>query len=405
MQQPLPSNVTRLDVTSLIAGKTAPTIPDFIELEHHGVGVLGTTWRGRLRVGRDSPVAVKVLYPLLTRQPGFVAAFEKETAALRMLAAPQIAPLLARGKFGEDFYVATELQPGGNLRERLRRGKPGVGEAVRIALEILRALKVAHGRGLPHRALKPENVVFTSEGEVRVTDFGLSVLLPAAAASLSDPYRAPELAPSVAATPRADLFALGVMLYEMLSGELPPRTPSQLRSGALAVSAPLEAVVLRALEPSPDRRTATAMEFIEGLLPHTARITGERLAAVPSGPSADALELTQRGQLIEARLPDCGASLLERQLGSLEELIGKGGPWKIAYDLSAFRQLGVHENQLLIALHERQRQRLASVAFASRVPVVRGSALVVGSSVKDLPWKIFDTVEPMRAWMSEGRAA
>jgi len=190
-------------------------------------------------------VAVKLLASDLATDPAFVKRFHREARVLGSLAHPHIVDIFDRGEHDGRLWFAMEIIRGENLRHRIHRGPLPPKEAVRIAHEIASALEYAHQRGVVHRDLKPENVLLDADGRVHLVDFGLSRLPsdggPDASTLLTRTdvilgtyeYMAPEQRRGTKDLDgRADLYALGVILYEMLTGALPLGhfdTPSRLR--------------------------------------------------------------------------------------------------------------------------------------------------------------------------------
>ncbi len=202
-----------------------------------GAGGMGEVYRARdTRLRRD--VAVKVLHGHVALDPKRIRRFEQEARAAGQLNHPGIVAVFDLGTHDGSPYVVTELLEGQTLRERLRAGALPPREAGERALEIARALTVAHERGIVHRDLKPENLFLTGDGRLKVLDFGVAKLtlrevepdIDASASTLSlgteagailgtAGYMAPEQVRAAEVDHRADLFAVGAILYEMLTGE------------------------------------------------------------------------------------------------------------------------------------------------------------------------------------------
>lgn len=232
-----------------------------------GAGAMGEVWRARdTRLGRD--VAVKILPPRLGRDAD--ARFVREARAVAALSHPNILALYDVGREGRVAYAVTELLEGETLRERLLRGPLSTSDAVHCATSIARALAAAHAKGIVHRDLKPENVFLTADGQVKLLDFGIAGG-PEENAPIGTPgYMAPEQARGLPADPRADLFALGCVLYETLSGRR--AFDRETRAETLAaverdpppplagVPPALERVVRRCLEKDAAGRYASARE-------------------------------------------------------------------------------------------------------------------------------------------------
>ncbi|HQY65518.1 MAG TPA: serine/threonine-protein kinase, partial [Polyangiaceae bacterium] len=241
-----------------------------------GRGGMGTVYEAEDRArGR---VAVKVLPLALSGDRSFVERFRREAKVLASLSHPHLVEVLDRGEdHGRCFFVM-EYVRGEGLRRLMERGPMPWRDALRVAREILTGLGYAHGRGVVHRDLKPENVLLDDAGRARLVDFGLSRIVRGEAAEAVSrltrtdvilgtyEYMAPEQrlgAPNV--DDRADLYAVGVILYEMLTGQLPlGRFPpaSELRPGTPEA---LDEVIHRALATAPTDRFPSAVAFREAI--------------------------------------------------------------------------------------------------------------------------------------------
>jgi hypothetical protein len=251
-----------------------PDVPGYEILGVLGRGGMGLVYRAR-QSRLDRLVAVKVLPAEAAKDPAFAERFTREARALARLNHPHIVTLYDFGQAGPLPYFVMEYVDGTSLRERLRQGPLPPAEAVRIAVQVCNALEEARGEGLVHRDVKPENVLLDKRGRVKVADFGVAKLLQRKEGefTLTGPwqvmgtfhYMAPEqLADPLRVDHRADIWSLGVVLYEMLTGERPVgRFP--LPSATPGVDARLDAIVLRALERDPERRFARAEEMAKEL--------------------------------------------------------------------------------------------------------------------------------------------
>jgi eukaryotic-like serine/threonine-protein kinase len=234
-------------------------------------------------LGRE--VAVKVLHHHFAEDQEFVERFKREASSAAALSHPNIVGIFDRGEWNGTYYIAMEYVAGRSLKALVREQGPlDPATAIDIVIQILRAARFAHRRGVIHRDLKPHNVILDEEGRARVTDFGI------ARAGSSDmtltgsimgtaQYLSPEQAQGYVVSDSSDLYSVGVILYELLTGVVPfegetavaiafkqvsavPRAPSELNP-ALAPS--LDAVVLRALAKDPAGRYADADELIAAL--------------------------------------------------------------------------------------------------------------------------------------------
>lgn len=190
-------------------------------------GGMATVYRATDR-RLDRTVAVKVMHAHLAESPDFVARFRREARAAARLTHPGIVAVHDQGLAGEASYLTMEYVDGPNLRALLRRdGALTLGEALSLTDQVLDALAAAHRAGLVHRDIKPENVLLTPEGRAKVADFGLARAVTEATAASTGTvlgtvaYLAPEIVTEGRADPRADVYAVGVLLYELVTGRQP----------------------------------------------------------------------------------------------------------------------------------------------------------------------------------------
>ncbi len=285
----------------------AGDLPELEVLELIGQGGMGAVYRARQR-DLDRPVALKVLPAHLAGDPDFTARFEREARALARLSHPGIVAVHGFGRAGPRPYLVMELVDGASLRALLRAGRVEPREALSIVMRICDALQYAHDQGVVHRDIKPENVLVDRRGRVKIADFGLAKLVsrPGEPAlthteqTMGTPhYMAPEqLERSRDVDHRADIYSLGVVFYELLTGEL-PLGRFEPPSRRVEVDVRLDDVVLRALAKEPERRFQRASEVkteIEGIVARSGarpeRPAGERResgapsAAARRGPMA-----------------------------------------------------------------------------------------------------------------------
>ena len=276
---------------------------------------LGGGGMSRVFVAQDTAlgrrVVVKVLPPDMAAGVS-AERFRREIQLAAGLQHPHIVPVLSAGEADGMLYYTMPFVEGESLRGLLaRRGELPVGEAVRLLREVAGALAYAHDRGLVHRDVKPENILLTT-GHALVADFGIAKALSAAAAhgtltsaglALGTPaYMAPEQAAADPQTDhRADLYALGVLAYELLVGHPPfhgmaPQqivaahavaTPEPVSARRPAVPAPLAALVMRLLEKRPADRPQSAAEVVQALDAAAAASSGQGAAASGAAPARD----------------------------------------------------------------------------------------------------------------------
>jgi TM2 domain-containing membrane protein YozV/predicted Ser/Thr protein kinase len=258
-----------------------------------GKGGMGAVYKAR-QPALDRFVALKVLPPALASGPGFAERFNREARALARLSHPNIVAVYDFGKAGDLHYVLMEFIDGANLREIERTGSLTPEQALAIVPQICEALQFAHNEGVVHRDIKPENLLLDKKGRLKITDFGIAKMvgLPAGALNLTSAgdvvgtphYMAPEqIEKPLTVDHRADIYSLGVVFYEMLTGELPLgkfAPPSR----KVEVDVRLDEVVLHALEKEPSRRYQQASDVKTDLESITR--TPRPAAPAPAAPGA-----------------------------------------------------------------------------------------------------------------------
>lgn len=263
-------------------------------LELIGDGGVGTVYRAR-RVNLERMVAVKVLHESLVEEPGFVGRFRREAVAMSRLYHPHCVAVIDSGVYEARPYLVLEYLPGQTIRQVLENGPLEPKRAVRIGLQLLETLDYFHGHHVIHRDLKSENVMLVessgSKDFVKVLDFGMAKILmgPGADSQLSmigivpgtPSAMAPEQIYQLPPDPRIDIYATGILLYEMVTGSrpfvgddmatvvkmqisTPPKPPRQVM-GEDALSAELEQVIIKALEKDRVDRFGTATEMATAL--------------------------------------------------------------------------------------------------------------------------------------------
>jgi serine/threonine protein kinase/Tol biopolymer transport system component len=287
-----------------------------------GAGGMGEVYRARdTRLGRE--VAIKVLTSSLTAVPDMLRRFEQEVRATSALSHPNIVAVFDVGAQDGFPYVVSELLSGATLRARLAEGPLPPRKAVHYAVQIAHGLAAAHEKGIVHRDLKPENLFITTDGRVKILDFGIAKFVaplafgdPATgdASQLEDAtpagtvlgtmgYVSPEQLRGRPIDHRSDLFAFGAVLYEMLAGKrafkgatpadtlsmILTKDPPEITENGAPVSPALERIVRRCLEKDPEVRFQSGrdMAFALETLTDTALSGGRAAAGAPSlrGPS------------------------------------------------------------------------------------------------------------------------
>ncbi len=252
----------------------APHFPQLEILEFIGQGGMGAVYKARQKE-LDRIVALKILPQEIGETPGFSERFTREARALAKLNHPGIVTIHEFGKTDGLFFFLMEYVDGLNLRGLLHGGRISAREALAIVPQICDALQYAHDHGIVHRDIKPENILLDRLGHVKVADFGLAKIMgtpePTPAGSTDVPignqqstignailgtpkYMSPEQVEAPGTVDhRADIYALGVVFYQMLTGEMPDQD-LQPPSKKVRIDVRLDEVVLRALEQKPDLR-------------------------------------------------------------------------------------------------------------------------------------------------------
>ena len=246
-----------------------------------GTGGMADVYRARDNLlGRT--VAVKILHPQFAKDPVFIERFRQEAQAAANLNQNNIVNVFDWGIEDSTYYIVMEYVQGRDLKSIIVQGGPLMPErAVEIAMAICLALDAASARGIVHRDIKPQNIIVTGDGQIKVMDFGIARTAGGSAMTQTGTimgtaqYISPEQAQGRPADPRSDLYSLGIVLYEMLTGKVPfngdnpvaiaykhvredPLAPSLINPD---ISPELEAVVMKALAKNPENRYQSAMEM------------------------------------------------------------------------------------------------------------------------------------------------
>ena len=270
---------------------------DIIELI--GRGGMGAVYKARQKE-LDRMAALKILPPGIGQDSGFAERFAREAKALAKLNHQGIVTIYDFGRADGLYFFLMEHVDGVNLKQLLDRGRISPREALAIVPQICDALQFAHDQGIVHRDIKPENILLDRRGRVKVADFGLAKIVASDGPSISQTgaaspetaalgsalteggkilgtpaYMAPEQVKHPEAVDhRADIYALGMVFYQMLTGQLPAK-PIEPPSRKVQIDVRLDEVVLRALESDPERRYQQASVF---------KTQVETIASTPPGP-------------------------------------------------------------------------------------------------------------------------
>ncbi len=317
-----------------------------------GEGGMGAVYRGRdLMLERE--VAIKVLRPELARQPELVARFRSEAVTLARLNHSHIATLYNFLRHGDDFFMVMEFVRGTTLDELIKQsGALELERAVRLFCQALEGIAHAHALGVIHRDIKPANLMLTASDEVKVMDFGIARVLGTARQTKTGrligtlEYMSPEQMRGLETDARADLYSLGILLYEMLTGRVPfeshsdyelmraqvedePPSPREFK-GDLPL--PVELAIMRSLAKDPAARFQSAAEFRAALInavpaaamrpePPPLVATGPVIKATRQAAGSDQMNFSEDWQsfdepIKETRLPQSRPSGFDHRSGT-----------------------------------------------------------------------------------------
>ncbi|HED24590.1 MAG TPA: serine/threonine-protein kinase [Firmicutes bacterium] len=248
-------------------------------------GGMARVFRGRDLLLKRT-IAIKVLKDQMTGDAAFIRRFEREAQSAAALSHPHIVNIYDVGEENGTYFMVMEYVDGQNLKDYIReKGRLPVEEAIHIAAQIAEALEEAHAAGMVHRDIKPQNILFSRDGKVKVTDFGIAIAGDGVTVTVGDQivgsvqYISPEQARGGIAVKQSDLYSLGIVLYEMVTGKVPftGESPVALamkhvqeeivppRRLASGIPKDLEQVILKAVQKDIAERYASASEFLEDL--------------------------------------------------------------------------------------------------------------------------------------------
>jgi tRNA A-37 threonylcarbamoyl transferase component Bud32/uncharacterized RDD family membrane protein YckC len=251
-------------------------------LEQIGVGGMAVVYKA-YHAMMDRYVAIKVLPEQMSLDPELHERFDREVKVIARLEHPRILPVYDSGHAGRQLYLVMRYMETGTLKDRIAAGPMELGEIERILTQVGGALAYAHRRGVVHRDVKPSNVLLDAHGDCYLTDFGLARImeattqLTAAGVGVGTPaYMSPEQGQGEKVDARSDLYSLGVMLFEMVTGQVPYQAETPLAVVLKHITGPLplphavkpdispevEQVILKALSKNPDDRFQTAGEMV-----------------------------------------------------------------------------------------------------------------------------------------------
>ena len=259
-------------------------VEDRYRLDHKiGSGGMADVWLAE-DTELDRNVAIKILHDRFAQDTEFVQRFQREAQSAAGLQHPNVVGVFDRGQFRDTYFIAMEYVDGPSLKD-LVKGGMGTKDAIDFTRQILNAARFAHRKGIIHRDLKPQNVLIDDEGRARVADFGIarggenSDITATGSVMGTAQYLSPEQAQGKPTTPRSDIYSIGVILYEALTGRVPfegdsavavalkqvsetPRRPSAINPN---IPPAVDAVVMRALAKDPEARFTDADAFLKAL--------------------------------------------------------------------------------------------------------------------------------------------
>ena len=288
-----------------------------------GGGGMADVYKAKDRL-LNRPVAVKILHEAFKQDKEFIDKFQREAQAAARLSHPNIVNIYDVGVADGDHYIVMEYVPGSTLKDRIRQeGHLSVSESLRVAREIAEALAHAHANNLVHCDIKPHNILMMADGHAKVADFGIARAVTESTMTYSGNvigsvhYFSPEQAKGTMITPKSDVYSLGVVLYEMLTGKLPfigenpvsiavkhlQEEPVPVRQIDPAIPPVVEAIVSKAMSKDPAMRPTSA-EFVQDI----SQAERMLMAGTPQTPAMmaqdpDATQVLPRVQPVQQSIP------------------------------------------------------------------------------------------------------
>lgn len=320
----------------------APHFPQLEIIECLGRGGMGVVYKARQK-SLNRLVALKLLAPERAGDAQFSAHFEKEARALAALNHPHIVGVYDFGESGGYYYLLMEYVDGVNLRQLLQTKRLTPKEALTIVPPVCDALQCAHDHGIVHCDIKPENLLVDKSGVVKIADFGIARIVEPHTGSFegalggtglagTPDYAAPEQA-SGSADHRADIYSLGVVLYEMLTGER-PKGKIEAPSRHVQVDIRIDEIVLRALEKQPELRFPTAGELRTSIEAVMASSAASAESAKPAVTGAASASSRKRWKLVLAVV--VGGLLIAGAGVYIYDLTGRPKPKRPGTDVVSF---------------------------------------------------------------------
>ena len=388
-----------------------PSIPGYELLSLLGQGGMGKVWKAR-KLASGEEVALKVLHEQGGRET--VVRFERESSAMALLHHPNVVRLLSRGRAGKTLFYTMELVNGSTLRHVQALEPLSPAAAVQLVAQVASGLAHAHRLGVVHRDIKPDNILVTPDRIARLTDFGIAAVGTTSEARRltqtgiffgTSGYAAPEQQRSTRrADIRSDIYSLGVVLYEVLCGELPLGRFELPSKRVKDIDPALDAIVATALAQNPNERFRSVGEM-ETALHQVHRRPAEDLRIARQVMPGKAITLGATPRYIDVRFGQSAESEeMEAAISELKSSMNAPGPKAIAYDLQHPNALPDEMVERLAILHQNEASKIERVGLAADIPLVRGSAAALAAAVPKVQAAVFASVNAMHAWIERGKS-